>query len=526
MRFYSCFLLVTPFVMTLSACATNPLTPSSSATKNVTVESSPTSTVKTSEETLKTPYSIQLQEDFRGQLYYQGSQAYFTACDNQATYSVVKNTALAKTYQKMNNGTEDPVFIEFVGEINFPKSSRSKNDLVVDVNHVNHMVLTKNSLQCAKPNDAFSFKANGTDPYWRINMNANTLLLTTKENTKSFTLENSVIPTPQNRLLTARNDAGESLTFQIDTGDCFIEGNKEYWGYNTVVKIANSQYTGCGESGRLVNDRPFIGNYQNKLQQFHRPQSIELTLNPDKTARYVVEDASEQMTKTGIWKSDQQNTLAVMLIRQDDQKIQQEMVFDRHGSTLMAKGVNSNNQFTEFEAPVALNQMVETSEPTNEKISVKRQFTAQRIRPAAQIDTDVQEAVRLYFKIHKTDPQDTRFSSVKFDLNGDGKDEAIVLLDWCSGNACELLIFEQKAKGLVFSSRVSRIAAPIIVAETQHFSWQDLLVEQDNKWSQLDFDGLSYPLQLNQAKDAELPLSSTGVVLFEQGKPTTWFSIK
>jgi putative lipoprotein len=535
MRFYSPLIFIAPFVMTLSACATNPLH-SLSTPEEVVVESTPTNSVIAEEVTTTPPssthsystqpYSTQLQDNFRGQLYYQGKKAYFTSCDNQLTYSIVANKTVAATYQKINDNTETPVYVEFVGEINFPSSAKSKNQVVVKVERVNHMILTKNSLQCAKPVDAFRFKANGNNPYWRINMNDNTLVLTTQENSQSFTLQNSIIPTQQNRLLTALNNKGETLTVKIDAGDCFIEGNKEYWGYNTEVKSADVLYSGCGEPGRLINDRPFVGNYQNKLQQFNHQQTIDLTLNADKTAQYVLEDASKRVTKTGFWKSNQQNTLAVMLIDQGGQKIQQELLFERHGSTLMSSGLNNQNQFTEFDMPLALNQMIQTNEPVKEQATVKRQFTAKNIRPSTNIDAEVQAALQQYFKIHKTDPKETRFSSVRFDLNGDGKDEAIVLLDWCSGDACELLIFEPKAKGLVFSSRVSRVAAPILVAETQHFSWQDLLVEQDGKWSQFDFDGLSYPLQLNQAKDAELPLATSGVVLFDQGAPKNWFSIK
>lgn len=525
MRFYSPFLFIAPVVMTLSACATNPLTTQSTVTKDPIVGSSAVN-VQVTQEISSQPYSTQLQDNFRGQLYYQGKKAYFTSCENQLTYPVIADKTLVTTYKKINGSTEEPVYVEFVGEINFPSSSKSKSDVVVEINRVNHMILTKNSLQCAKPVDSFSFKANGNNPYWRINMNENTLLLTTQENSQSFTLQDATIPTQQNRLLTARNNKGEVLTFKIDAEDCFIEGNKEYWGYNTEVKSADANYSGCGEPGRLINDRPFVGHYQNKLQQFNHQQTIELTLNADKTAQYVLEDASKRVTKTGFWKSNQQNTVAVMLITQGDQKIQQEFLFERHGSTLMSSGLNTNNQLAEFDTPLALNQMVQTSEPVTQKATVKRQFTTQNIRPSVEVDTEVQEAVQQYFKIHKTDPKDTRFSSVRFDLNDDGKEEAIVFLDWCSGSACELLIFEPKAKGLVFSSRVSRVAAPILVAETQHFSWQDLLVKRDDKWSQLDFDGLSYPLQLNQAKDAELPLSSTGVVLFDQGTPASWFPIK
>jgi len=89
-----------------------------------------------------------------------------------------------------------------------------------------------------------------------------------------------------------------------------------------------------------------------------------------------------------------------------------------------------------------------------------------------------------------------------------------------------MLVFESKNKGLIFSSRVSRIQAPILVAQTQHFSWQDLFVAKDNNWLQLDFDGLSYPIRISEAKNINKPTDSSGVVLFSKGRPTTWFSIK
>ena len=515
MRVSFSLFFMTPFLFTLTAC----VTPSDQPPTAIEVST------PEHEQAISSPYATELQEHFRGQLFYKNNNAYFRTCEDQANYPVTTKTALSKTYKKISDGTDDPVYIEFIGEINFPKNATSNNPVVMEINHIQHMALTKNSLQCAKAVDTFSFRANGNNPYWRVNMQENTLFLATQVSNQSFTLDASHIATQGSKVLTAGNKKGEKLSLKIDAGDCYADENKEYWGYNTEVTSIDGNYIGCGEMGELMNDRPLEGNYQNKLQQFDE-ETIQLTLNTDHTAEYVVEDRSKRMTKKGFWKSNQENTLAVMLVSLGDQKIQEEMVFQRKGENLISSGINSLNVMTAFSEPLVLNKMTQKLEQAEPVVQTKRQFTPQLIVPQAQIDTDAQQAVRQYFKIHNTDPKETRFSSVRFDLNGDGREEAIVMLDWCSENGCELLIFEAKDKGLVFSSRISRVQAPITVAHTQHFSWQDLLVSSNQQWLQLNFDGLSYPLQLNQAKSIEGPTDSSGVVLFNQGKPDIWFPIK
>ena len=242
---------------------------------------------------------------------------------------------------------------------------------------------------------------------------------------------------------------------------------------------------------------------------------------------YQQGDSLNKVIKTGFWKSNTPDTVVAMFAKQDGKKIQQEIIFKRDGLSLSSTEINKSTVVTKLEHELTFDKMnAKLGSLEGDDIQIKRQFIAQQLNPANNIDTEVQKAVRNYFKIHRTDPKNTRFNSVRFDLNGDGKDEAIVLLDWCSSNGCELLIFEQKEKGLVFSSRISRVQAPILVAKSQHFSWQDLFVAKDNNWLQLDFDGLSYPLKISEAKSIEQPTDSSGVVLFSKGKPTTWFSIK
>ena len=90
-----------------------------------------------------------------------------------------------------------------------------------------------------------------------------------------------------------------------------------------------------------------------------------------------------------------------------------------------------------------------------------------------------------------------------------------------------MLIFEGVDTGYRFSSRVSRVQAPITIAKTQHYLWQSLLIEHNAQWFIIDFDGISYPIASRDFKPVDNhEENATGVILFDQGIPKTWFPIK
>ncbi|MGJ8581854.1 MAG: hypothetical protein ACSHWR_06060, partial [Psychromonas sp.] len=443
--------------------------------------------------------------------------------DDPEQYPIQTEAPLADIYQQIGSNRSDPVYIEFAGEISFA-DEKSSSPVVTRIDKVHHMASAKSSLQCAKAVDNFSFKATGDSPYWRINIHEDKLYFAAKTSNQSYTITNSQIETDRQHLLYATNEQDQRLTLKIEPQHCYLSDHKEYWGYTTKLDTIDGQFFGCGELGELDNDQSYTGEY---FSQAIQQQDINLSLHDNHTVVFQQGDLSEQNIKTGFWKSNTPDTVVVMLTKDGDKDIREELVFKRDGLSLTYTEVNNNNVLTPLDRAITFDKMNAKADLAgNEEIQTTRQFSPQQLDAPNQIDLAVQAAVRQYFKIHRTDPKNTRFNSVRFDLNGDGKEEAIVLLDWCSSNGCEMLVFEQKEKGLVFSSRVSRIEAPIEVAQTQHFSWQDLLVKKNNQWLQLESDGLSYPLKVSDASVIDAPLQSTGVLLFSQGRPTTWFSIK
>lgn len=514
-------IFTTPFIIVVSGCSTSTTPPPPKVTA-----STPEPVIVHKE------FEQVLGSNFRGTFTYEDGVSTFQACNDKQEYNVIENKALLKVYNKLSKQPAQPVYIEFSGELNFTETLSSDLPIMLRADRVQHMALAKSSLQCAKPFDTFDFKAKGETPYWRINMHDNKLFFATRISNQSYTLKEANYNSYENNRslktnrLNASNADGQNLSLDIIPGDCYMMNDKEYWGYQTKTSSAYGQFTGCGEPGRLAIEQQFPGYYLSGSQS--DGQILNLSIHDNYKVEFKQGKGKEQVVKTGYWKSNTPNTLVVMLTQEGKKAIQEEIIFKRNGLTLTSTSMNQNNILTQFDSPFTFNKMdSEDNSSGDQPVHINRQFTAQRISPQNSIDLEVQAAVRDYFKIHRTDPKNTQFNSVRFDLNGDGKDEAIVMLDWCAKAKCEMLIFENKENALRFSSRVSRVKAPITVSQSQYFSWQSLSTKQDDKTAlRLDFDGLSYPRNTRDAKSVSKAGDSTGVILFNKGNPTVWFPIK
>lgn len=508
MRF-SFLLFTTPLFLIACSSAPPPVAP---------IEKAPAPII------VKKDFSKVLEGNFRGQFSFGDGKGYFKACDANKEFSVDANFALRNVYEQIASTPYTPVYIEFAGEVTFPKNKSEKSDAIMRVDRVHHMALAKASLQCAKPIDTFLFKANGDDPYWRLSIDNHQLFFSTKASNQAYEVDDSDFRTTQINSITTTNKKGQRLKLKIQPGHCYDLKNKEYWGYTTQVESIWGEYSGCGEPGWPIEDQLFTGYYLNN----NNGTTTNLTLNPNYTVEYKETINGKETLKTGFWKTNSPQRVVVMLTQQADNKLREELVFKREGLTLNVEEVNQSNILTQLEQPLMFNKMNAKEGVEVVKVNrINREFSAQRISPDAEIDVDIQKSVNDYFKIHRTDPKDTKFTAVKYDLNGNGIDEAIVVLDWCSKkNGCEVLIFEGRKEGYRFSSRVSRVHTPIIISQNQRFLWQSLLIKKKAGWSQLNFDGLSYPIHTRDLEVVNKADHSTGVVLFNKGKPTTWFPIK
>lgn len=520
MRFSKPLLLLTPLLL-IAGCSSKTAPPTNQAE----VEAETKAEVPSKPQVVKQEFSKILEGNFRGQFSFGDGQGYFKACDANKEFLVNANFALRNIYEQVTTNKFTPVYIEFTGEITFPTKKNKADDSVMRVDRVHHMALAKASLQCAKPIDTFLFKANGDEPYWRLNIDdEQKLYFATKASNQAYAVKDSNFRTTQINHVNTTNKKGQRLKLVIKPGHCYNLKNKEYWGYTTNVETIWGNFSGCGEPGWPIEDQVFTGYYLDNSNG----KNINLTLNPNYTVVYKEVIGDKTIIKSGFWKNNSPDRVVVMLTKQDDKNIREEVIFNRSGLRLNSSTINRNNVVTPLAYPGFVFNRMNAEEGIEEKAEeqVIRSFTPQHINPNAEVDLEVQKAVKDYFKIHRTDPRDTKFSSIKFDLNDDGIKEAIVLLDWCSAKGCEMLIFEGRKNGYRFSSRVSRVQAPIIVASKQQYLWQSLLTNKGSDWKALDFDGISYPTNTKKLHTINKESLATGVILFQQGRPSNWFPIK
>ncbi|MFT6986096.1 MAG: putative lipoprotein [Psychromonas sp.] len=500
------WLLSVPLFFT-AACSTTPPAPAEKKAEPVII---------------KQDFSKILESNFRGQLSLGDGEAYFKICGTDQEFAVDAKAALRNIYEQITSTKLIPVYIEFSGEIVFPTPTDKKHDALMRIDRIHHMALAKTSLQCEKLVNTFQFKARGDEPYWRLNITDQKLFFATKARNQVYQVNDANFQTTQINHVKSTNKEGQRLNVMIQPGHCYDLKNKEYWGYTAKVDSVWGEFTGCGEPGWPIIEHTYSGYYLH-----NSPSKTEnLTLNENYTVEYKEKTGDKTTLKTGFWKSNSPDRVVVMLTKQEGKTIREELVFDSLGLMLNARSINKNNIVTHFEAAGLPFNKMNAKETAITIDRIDREFAAQNISPDAEVDLEVQKAVNQYFQIHRTDPRDTQFNSVKYDLNGDGVKDALVLLDWCSQNGCEMLVFEGTENGYRFSSRVSRVNAPIIVAQTQHYLWQSLLIEKNGQWFKLDFDGISYPIHSRDLKEVNKEDEATPVVLFSQGIPEKWFPIK
>lgn len=90
----------------------------------------------------------------------------------------------------------------------------------------------------------------------------------------------------------------------------------------------------------------------------------------------------------------------------------------------------------------------------------------------------IESAVTQFLAVERARGADSRHVIELIDLNGDRRDDALVLLQsrrYCSARGCALLIFEHTDTGYELHSRVLLGRTPLIAAESRTRGWRDLV---------------------------------------------------
>ncbi|MCB1680579.1 MAG: hypothetical protein KDI65_01455 [Alphaproteobacteria bacterium] len=107
------------------------------------------------------------------------------------------------------------------------------------------------------------------------------------------------------------------------------------------------------------------------------------------------------------------------------------------------------------------------------------------------------------FLKEQTAPAQTRYEYARFDLNDDGKRDALVYLKspygyWCGMEGCALLVMKAEHGQFVPINLIRPVRNPVYVGAGIHSGWHDLAVrvaggEEKAGESILYFDGKKYP---------------------------------
>ena len=461
-----------------------------------------------------TIYASGFENNFRGLVHLTDNKFYFQRCGSDQEMPIYPQDTLHEIYKNINIDDNTPTYIEFTGEISLPKDQANINDFWLQIAQINYVSPEKISLQCAKYNDSFYFNAKGDNPYWRVNIDHNNLYFASKIHNQVYSVKEASVQTKTINMIKGVNRQHEPLNLTIKPHNCYNFKTKEYWGYMASIDTIWGNFSGCGEL-RKQNTEKFTGYYANTDSS----KISNILLNADYTAEYNDRDETKNTIKTGIWKSNDADQVAVILNSNGSKLIQETLLFKYHNQLLTQQNT------VDYFSPNDL-----TYSKVNKNVgavnAIKTPMTKANIIPSSTIDQNVQKAVYQYFKSNKTDPKKTQFNSVKYDLNADGIKDAVVLLDWCKDDDCEMLIFEGKKNNKYqFISRISRMMTPTVVSNVQHYLWKSLIINKDKKAFTLNFDGVTYPVNTRNLKEVDIKEQGTDIILFSQGKPHIWFPI-
>ncbi|MCE7629159.1 hypothetical protein LZT04_15020, partial [Vibrio fluvialis] len=195
-----------------------------------------------------------------------------------------------------------------------------------------------------------------------------------------------------------------------------------------------------------------------------------------------------------------------------------ERVFIRDGSTLSA----DKEKVGSVVYPIANGGLVlfSASQVTAPQ-AMLLPISEQQIASRDDYEEDVDQALRRYFALHNTAPENTQYRWLKYDLNGDSQPELLVQLDWCGSGGCTLLVFQQQNQEWRFNSRITLVRTPFQLGKQNTHGWQDLMLPVSGGGAQaathrLQYNGISYPVNPSIADVANQD-DISGVTLFADG---------
>ena len=470
--------------------------------------------------TLDEPLSIQPQTFImRGQVVVGHESRTFTPCGSQQQYWLDLSPELALEAQGLATRPYQALYGELIGHLTVPSQTGYNADFTARfvVDQVN-VLTAENPERCDQPLRAT--RAFGNEPYWSATFDKDQLKYTKMgEEPQRLNIESSrTSPSTRDYQLKGNQKQGE---LNLKKESCSDGMSDSIYGWHAKLNLNDSNYNGCA---MVANQDPTLnwsGLYFASSTQ-NTGFSINLELNDDHSAitTYSYSNGDPSIVEQGFWQQLNQNQVQVVMTRHQQQYLISERIFTLDNGKLVAEKEKVGNVVY----PIANGGLVlfeAKSEQAQVNTTTNVDLTEKQINSSDQLDQKVDQAIREYFKINNTDPDNTQYRWLTYDLNGDGKEELFAQLDWCGSGGCTLLIFENHQDNWRFNSRVTLVKGDIRLGKSQSHGWQDLIFNVSGGGATpakhtLSYTGVSYPLNPSVApvaNDADI----SDVVLFADG---------
>ena len=125
-------------------------------------------------------------------------------------------------------------------------------------------------------------------------------------------------------------------------------------------------------------------------------------------------------------------------------------------------------------------------------------------------------------------PIASKYDLRRYDLNGDGRREALIFLKapyrfWCGTHGCTILVMQAHNDRFTLVNDIQPVRAPLYVSANKTQGWHDLIVRVSGRWDEardvaLRFNGRHYPRHPdtvpNEPHLASYDIQQSGVRLF------------
>jgi putative lipoprotein len=454
--------------------------------------------------------------NFSGLVTITAQQRTISLCHNDNVFNLQPNQQLIEQIQRLN---KPQAYIEFEGQLN-QSLNKTHRRAVIKVDQL-HYLSTRSVNKCTLTQSKPKFEIQGLEPTWNGIADNNSFTFTIKDSKSYWTIQKSVITKGLSAFVETQNSDGEQLDITF-TGNGCIDSKNDYWQYETKIHVKNKEVIGCGQyPNQQYEDHRWLGHYlySNKNVTIE----LELASNYQATVNYKYSNG-KQITEAGYWHLFGSSGLKLLLTKRQGEKANVVFHFRRNGVRLQASQQWRNNIKHSFNgALLTLDRMTEEVKSTQlmQAEAVHRSFDPLALQSPTIATPAINRALKKYFTMHKSPISDTKYLYAEYDLNGNGKQDLIVLLDWCDNEGCVMLVFENRGNRYKFISRTTGVQPPIKISREQKFQWQSLSAKQNNNWGNLPFDGISYPASLTESKPV-LPADLTQVNLITNALTGDW----